>query len=137
MSSSANAIDWSSAGRLIRYAKRITGMPHSRVVHQKLPCPECKQPIAFEFWQIIDTVERPDLVDGLCDGTLYSIQCKACECKSQLKGPVLVYCPAMKYPLLFSFPESTAEQEAKHCNELVNILRESLGDGWEERWLDR
>ena len=57
-------------------------------------CPACDHAFSFEVWLIVDTVERPDLVDCIRGGTLHDIICPSCgEPVGQVDAPLLLYTP--------------------------------------------
>jgi len=113
-------------------------MPNSFSQTPSLSCPRCGTTFQAELWLIVDTTERPDLVEKIKDGTLHEIVCPQCGPIGQVDVPLLLYRPGETPPLLFSpAQETTNEQDQEHARALLARLRESLGPAWRDDWLAR
>lgn len=85
---------------------------------------------------IVDTLARPDLFESMQKGTLHSITCPQCGQKGTADAPLLLYRPDNVVPILFSPAQrTTIGRDQEQAIELINKLRESLGDIWKEEWL--
>ena len=68
-------------------------MPHSFFQTASLTCPQCGRAFSAEVWLIVDTVERPDLLARIRDGTLHTFPCPGCGHEEQVDAPLLLYTP--------------------------------------------
>lgn len=114
-------------------------MPNSYAVEMTLTCPKTKQPFTFKVWQIIDTSERPDLAQRICDGTLNSVVSPFTgEEMGEVDAPLLILQPDQQHPtaLFYSPAESlTPEENETKLHELVQMLQQSLGKSWQDAWV--
>ncbi len=102
-----------------------------------LTCPNCSRSFAAEIWLIVDTGERPDLVERIRAGSLHDLACTHCgEPLGQADAPLLIFRAHAQPALLFSPAQQTSnEQDQEHAAGLVNLLRERLGSRWQDEWL--
>lgn len=99
-------------------------------------CPGCQAAFAAEIWLIVDAGEPPDLLDRCRHGTIHAVACPACACESILDAPLLLYRPGAQPTVLFvPAQHTTSEVDAQQAGELVSLLRERLGDAWNDDWL--
>ena len=113
-------------------------MTHSFAQSVTLPCPACSQPVDVEVWLILDGQERPDLLELAREGILHQVTCPHCSQEFGLDAPLLVYWPDRPPHLLFLPPQQTsAEQDRELAAGLVSVLRGSLGDAWQEAWVEQ
>ncbi len=119
-------------------------MTHSYAESPTLTCPSCQHLFDAEVYLIVDLAARPDLAARLRAGTLHTCACPHCGHEVELDAPVLVYA-ASPLPLgegpgvrvLFSPAQNTTTaQDHEHAGSLLAHLRESLGDAWQDDWLD-
>jgi len=113
-----------------------------------LTCPQCGQTFEAEVWLIVDLSARPDLAERIRQGTLHTVSCPHCEHAVEADEPLLVFSPPPTLaagrgerpsapPLLFSPARATtAEEDRQQAAELVNALRERLGDAWRDEWAE-
>ena len=86
-------------------------MPNSDAHKTQLECPDCGQTFDAEIWQIVDTAERPDLVEKIREGTLHTIPCTNCDHVGAVDVPLLLYRPEEVPHLLFSPAQGTSQEE--------------------------
>ncbi len=112
-------------------------------------CPACGHGFEFDVWLIVDAAGRPDLLARIREGTLHDVTCPACGQEiGRADAPLLLFLrpsPATsgggaggggRPPLLFSPAERTSsEQDRQQAMELVRLLRQRLGDAWQDAWL--
>lgn len=111
-------------------------MPNSHADHAELTCPSCAQPFAADVWLIVDTAERPDLLEQLQAETLHALVCPHCGHEATLDAALLVYRPEDDPVLLFSPARQTdAAQNREQAQALVSMLGAALGDEWQAAWL--
>lgn len=111
-------------------------MAHSLSQEAELKCPQCGKSFQAEVWLIVDTAERPDLLERIRAGTLHTRPCPHCGHEGMVDAPLLLYRPGETPPLLFSPAQgTTAEQDQEQAAGLVGQLRERLGGAWREEWL--
>jgi len=109
---------------------------HSLVQRVPLTCPRCGRAFEGEIGLILDTSERPDLLERARDGTLHTVACPHCGHETEVDAPLLVLRPGATPPLLFSPAQrTTAEEDRKQAAGLVGALRERMGADWREEWL--
>ena len=56
-----------------------------------LTCPRCGAAFAAEVWTVVDSVERPDLVARILDGTLHNTTCPGCGQTGSVPAPLLYH----------------------------------------------
>ncbi|MBU0492442.1 MAG: tetratricopeptide repeat protein, partial [Chloroflexi bacterium] len=112
-------------------------MAHSLAKSLNVTCPECGHAFEAAVWLIVDCSERPDLVERIQDGTLHELSCPACDkVVGQADAPLLVYRSGQVPPILSSPAQgTTAEQDQEQAAGLVGLLRERLGEDWQDEWL--
>ncbi len=123
-------------------------MPTSFQQTQQLTCPRCGQSFQAAIWLIVDAAERPDLLEKIQAGTLHQVVCPHCQFQGEVDAPLLLYNPPLplgapfgddKGPgvrALFSPAQgTTAEQDQEQARALMERLRQSLGDAWQDDWL--
>ncbi len=120
-------------------------MSHSYAQPADLPCPNCHQTFHAELWLILDAAERPDLIERLRAGELHTLTCPHCGHTAQADAPLLLFFPNSPLPLgegpgvrlLFSpARRTTAEEDRQHARELLTRLRQSLGEAWQDEWVE-
>ena len=116
-------------------------MPHSFAETLTLTCPACGRDFDAEAWLIVDAVERPDLLARIRTGDLHDLACPHCGDAGHMDAPLLLYQPPARaglltVPVLFSPAEqTTADEDQEQAMQLVDLLRETLGDDWRDDWL--
>lgn len=112
-------------------------MPNSHADHAQLTCPNCATPFEADVWLIVDTSERPDLLEQLQAETLHALVCPHCQHAATLDAALLVYRAEADPALVFSPARQTdAAQNREQAQALVNMLRAGMGDQWREEWLN-
>jgi tetratricopeptide (TPR) repeat protein len=119
-------------------------MPTSFQQTLSLTCPRCGQSFEAAIWLIVDAAERPDLLEKIQAGTLHQVVCPHCQFQGEVDAPLLLYNPPLPegeglgVRLLFSPAQgTTAEQDQEQALALLERLRQSLGDAWQDDWLSR
>jgi CHAT domain-containing protein/tetratricopeptide (TPR) repeat protein/DNA-directed RNA polymerase subunit RPC12/RpoP len=111
-------------------------MPNSYFQFINLTCPKCKNVFETNIWLIVDTAERPDLLEDIKTGRQTS--CPYCGHQGNLNVPVLLYRPNAEPRLLFSPAQGISQEKGKQQGqELLARLKESLGAEWHEEWLQK
>ena len=97
-------------------------------------CMGCRSPYTPELYVMVDTEERPDLVQRIKDGTIHSAICPHCGVVMDFGMPLLVYRPGAVVPVMYS-PVAIASpgQRHQHASMLLDALRRQLGPEWDER----
>lgn len=113
-------------------------MFHSFAEKTNLTCPYCHQPFAYDVWLIIDTKERPDLLELAQAGILHTAICPHCHTElGQVDAPLLLYRPTQQPALIFSPAEQTSQEEdGQDFYGLLELLREQTNTDWTEDWLE-
>jgi hypothetical protein len=124
-----------------RHQAQEPAMPTSFGQTQSLTCPRCGQSFQAAIWLIVDAAERPDLLEKIQAGTLHQMVCPHCQFQGEVDAPLLLYNPPLpsgapfgddKGPgvrVLFSPAQgTTAEQDQEQARDLLERLRQSLGD---------
>lgn len=119
-------------------------MTHSLLNATQLTCHACQKPFTVDLWLIIDALERPDLVERVRTDELHSLTCPHCGDQGQLDAPLLLYRPQAEHehagapPLIFSPAQRTTDdQDQKHAEQLLGLLANSLGDVWQDAWMEQ
>ena len=117
-------------------------MPNSFATSAQLTCPACRQPFSADVWLVVDSSERPDLLEAARTGTLHSLPCPHCNHSGEVPAPLLLYRPELlegglsDTPLIFlPAADNPAEAEAEQARQLLGMLATSLGAAWRESWL--
>src|SRR3990170_3757695 len=113
-------------------------MDHSYAQSLELTCPKCGHKLTTEVWVIVDAAARPDLLEGILQGMINGLSCQQCDNTGQADAPLLVYRPGEEPPLIFSPSQRTnQEQNEKDFSGSLFFLRESLGEDWQDSWLEQ
>jgi hypothetical protein len=116
----------------------MTQTSHSFAQQTELSCLQCWQTFETDLWQVVDIVERPDLLEKIILGKLHDFPCPNCSNLVYVNAPLLIYHPGGNPTLIFSpAHETTSEQDQEQAMELLNHLRQNLGDTWQEEWLSQ
>ena len=119
-------------------------MPRSYAQTTQAPCPECGQPVDLEIFLIVDLAERPDLADRIRQGDIHAAPCPHCGNVGGVDAPLLIFNPLAQEgdhegrPYLIFSPaqRTTADQDREHAAGLLELLRGSMGDAWQDEWLE-
>ncbi|WP_204137855.1 CpXC domain-containing protein, partial [Halomicronema sp. CCY15110] len=113
-------------------------MGYSYAESVSLSCPSCRTEFAAQCWQIVDGVERPDLLKRIQRGKLHRMVCPDCgRVAATLDRPLLIYRPGQTPSLLFSPAEQTSrEEDQAQAQALILRLRQGLGAAWQDDWLE-
>jgi CHAT domain-containing protein/tetratricopeptide (TPR) repeat protein len=102
-------------------------------------CPDTNKQFPFEVWLIVDTAERPDLLEKMRDETLHLITSPFTGNHiDEVNAPLLVFQPNKQPPLsLFYSPVSDMSREQNHdiARKLAQKLEKSVGDLWQNSWV--
>jgi hypothetical protein len=111
-------------------------MSHSYARRLKMACLECGRDFSADVYIIVDTAERPDLLEKIRSGTLHEIPCSHCGHRGPVEVPLLVFRPDHKLHLVFAFAAGMdAEWNQQQAKELIGQLRKSLGRAWRDEWV--
>ncbi len=111
-------------------------MPNSHADHALLTCPNCAQSYEADVWLIVDTAERPDLLEQLQAETLHALVCPHCAHQATLDAALLIHRPDADPALIFSPARQTdASDNREQAQALVSMLRAEMADEWQEAWL--
>ena len=108
----------------------------SLAIGSELQCNRCCQAHEAQVWLLVDSSERPDLVERIRQRTLRQSVCSHCGHVNELSvSPLLVYRPDKEPKLLFA-PASRdltpAEEQAVVW--LGQELADRLGAVWRDEW---
>lgn len=110
-------------------------MDYSFAFRSTLRCTYCGQIFTTDLWRIIDVEARPDLAARAREGTIHHLICPDGHINEHDDG-LLFYQPNEDPPLVFSPARyTTAREDGEQAVELLRILRDSLGDAWQEEWM--
>ncbi len=122
-------------------------MPNSYAQTANLTCPNCQKPFQAEIWLIVDAAERPDLLQLIQQGRLHDVACPTCGPFGQADAPLLIFLPAAFHlpggdgsgaRLIFSsVRQANPRQSVQQENQLLTHLVQSLGDAWQDAWLEQ
>ncbi len=111
-------------------------MPHSYAETLTLTCAACGRDFDAEFWLIVDTAERPDLLERIRAGNLHDLACPHCGDAGHMDAPLLLFRPDDEPVLLFSpAEETTADEDQELAGQLLELLQDALSDQWQDDWL--
>jgi CHAT domain-containing protein/tetratricopeptide (TPR) repeat protein len=111
-------------------------MPHSYAQTAELTCPACRQPFSADIWLIVDAAERPDLRERIRASSLHALPCPHCGHDGAVDAPLLVFRPNEDPPLMFlPMQNATAQQNSQQVNQLLTILKASIGAAWQDAWI--
>lgn len=124
-------------------------MAHSFAEYANIECPHCGKTFDAPLWLIVDIVEKPELFEALLSNTLHDLTCSHChQHVGRADVPLLVYHPRASIihndfdniitSILFSSAQQTSEEESSHqALMLITQLRKSLGEKWQDRWIEQ
>ncbi len=111
-------------------------MPNSFAQTTDLTCSKCGKSFQAEIWQIVDTVERPDLTDKIEQESIHYFTCPNCQNEMPVDAPLLLYRLGDWPRIIFSPAQKAAqEQKRQQANDLLGLLHSSLADNWRDEWL--
>ncbi len=111
-------------------------MAHSYAQRETITCPSCEKSFSADVWTIVDIAERHDLMEQILEGTLHQVSCPFCDADVPVDLPLLLYRPGQPQPLLFSPSQETSKMERRaEAVDLVERLRKSVGEDWNNDWL--
>lgn len=91
-----------------------------------LPCGNCGQRFMAEIWLIVDTAERPDLVDRIRAETIHTSRCPHCGTDQAIDAPLLLH-DGQAQALIFAAQEAaSAEQNQERARQLGQQLIASI-----------
>jgi hypothetical protein len=87
-----------------------------------------------ELYVIVDSSERPDLIQRIKDDIIHTAICPQCGVVMAFGMPLLVYRPDASVPVMYS-PVTGANpaQREEHAMMLLSALRDRLGSRWSDR----
>jgi len=83
-----------------------------------IKCPGCRQKMSVEIWRIVDTQERPDLLDRIRKKEIHAVVCGNCGHKGRINAPLLINVPERE-ELFFVRAEKTSEKENRNTRDLL------------------
>lgn len=91
-------------------------------------CPNCKQPLVAEIFQVVDIKQEPRLKELLLAGGLNFVQCQLCGFQGQLPIPLVYHDGEKELLLTFSPPDSgkTMEEKESALAPLLKQVTDSL-----------
>lgn len=96
----------------------------------------CSRRFTAQVWLIVELSEHQELQAKIHDGTLHAFGCPHCWKTTVVDALLLVFRPDKEPVLPFSpATATTREQDIEHTRELVEKLRQALGQGWQEGWM--
>jgi CpXC protein len=111
-------------------------MSHCSDQSVNLTCPKCQAAFSAPLWVIVDTSERPDLLERIQQGALHHLACPQCSYALRIDAPLLLYRPGQDPVLVYAPAQSTpAAETQEHAGALLDRLHTSLEDGWQDAWL--
>lgn len=101
-------------------------MPISYSEQTVLTCPSCGKSFEAEVWTLVDTAERPDLLQALQDETLDRVSCPHCGYSGPSGAPLLLH-DRQQRRVYFAVPPDVAEHRwRERAQELLYVLVGSL-----------
>ncbi len=76
-------------------------------------CPQCRQPLVAEIFQVIDVNRNPQLKEVLLSGGLNFAQCQSCGFQGQLPIPLIYHDAEKELLLTFSPPDLNKTMQEK------------------------
>jgi CHAT domain-containing protein/tetratricopeptide (TPR) repeat protein len=104
----------------------------------QLSCSDCKQTFTSAIWLIVDVEERPDLLETTLQGHLHVVACPHCGSHRMTEAPLLLYRPGRQPAILYCpIRQILTTEDQQQAQQLLDHLKASLGDAWQEVWLDQ
>ena len=88
-------------------------MPCSFARTTQLTCPQCKLSFNFETWLIVDTSERPDLLERVIQGSLHTSLCPNCGREIDKDDALLIFRPDDEPHLVFSPARQSSKEDSQ------------------------
>jgi hypothetical protein len=93
---------------------------------QEVQCPICGRVTSWDVWLVVNTEERPDLLDRIRDATIRELTCPGCGKVAWSALPLAVYNPS-------GFPRAvimTTDENRPLFEQLASTLQAQAGDDW-------
>jgi len=111
---------------------------NSLIQQTSLTCPICDNTFESEIWFIIDTNEKPDLIEKALVGTLNTLICPQCGNQVSIDAPLLIYLAGQEPRLVFSPSQSTSQDEdQQQAYSLLEMIHQTLGELWQSDMVDK
>ncbi len=94
----------------------------------QLTCPKCNQEISFEEVGSINADRRPDLREGILDGTLQNHVCSNCA-ETFVLEPDLNYMDAGRGQWIATYPTYRVLDHLEAADEMTELFNKSFGEG--------
>ena len=110
-------------------------MDHSYGSDISVTCGQCGTSLQATVWVIIDTEQRPDLLQALVTGALNSYVCPQCGYRDTLPHAIVIYGALPRHPVIVSHVGDSLPDEAGGLAFYwITVLGEQLGKP--SNWLD-
>jgi hypothetical protein len=97
-------------------------------------CVRCHSAYQPELYVIVDTHERPDLVQRIKDDVIHCAICPHCGVVMSFGLPLLVYRRGAAVPVMYSpAAMATPQQREQHAVMLLQLFSRQLGADWDDR----
>ena len=97
-------------------------------------CANCTRRFDAELYVIVESAERPDLIQRIRDDILHCSQCPHCGTVLEFGLPLLIHRPNQSVPVMYSPPPGMSESMRREAwGMLMDALRDRLGPRWDDR----
>jgi CHAT domain-containing protein/tetratricopeptide (TPR) repeat protein len=101
-----------------------------------LKCKRCQREFPYEVWTIVDSGERPDLLEKIREGSIHAVLCPYCGLEAMLDAPLLIFQPERApYLIYVSVTQATPEQNQEIARQLMRELQAATKDKWRDDWI--
>jgi CpXC protein len=101
--------------------------------YPSVTCVNCAGTFAPELYVIVDSQERPDLVDLVKKDIIHVASCPHCSTAIALGLPLMIYRSQESVRVMYSpCPGATPAQQHEHLGSLFEHLRRRLGKRWDD-----
>lgn len=101
--------------------------------YPSITCVNCAGTFAPELYVIVDSQERPDLVDLVKKDIIHVAICPHCSTAIAIGLPLMIYRPQESVRIMYSpWLDATPAQQDEHLGSLFEHLHRRLGKRWDD-----
>lgn len=110
---------------------------YSYIPQESITCFKCGSVFIVDLCLILDTEIHVDLYRQFREDKIHNYTCTNCGANNYFDAPLLLY-RSKNDPTLIFIParETSQNLDKEHSNFLLNYLRNTLNEGWDEKWLN-
>lgn len=103
-----------------------------------ITCSGCSHRSSITLWVLINELDRPDLIEEVCRGTIRSFRCDSCGEVADLQGPLMIFRPTRspRHLLAVSSKSVPTDELRRDADLVVRAVAAFYGDAFEQDWFE-